>query len=390
MTLLFERPLSYYTLEQPGKYLSRLCHYVDSLVLQRDYALSRVQSNAVSNANGFKLLERVISEADPDTLLTLSDDTSVYIDGLKPIASSLNRLFDQVTMAHGLNTAFIKNSNGQPCREYILAVSPPDAISTYPFGGGWDAWKSMRTLRLADIDSPELTFSVFYDQIIFRNFPAKRAVFTLDAILLVLQYIQFRKWEQDNKRTPMEIVDYLHQYVIIPCLQNDILDNWLLKLYARILRDDAGLMSPMDSYWESANYGRIGGQYNQAVEEVSDLATLLNSNQIVPCRFFSSLRLGDKSVNAGYHDLSHNVSVPSLIQYMWTNILISKPWNDILFHIVRRSNIIPEFKTLKSVMRSDVQIILASRPWGDIRDPILQGEIMSSIDQWKNMFVVPH
>lgn len=388
MSLVLEGALRYYTLPQPGKYLSKLCHYVDFLTMQRDYAQSRVQTFPSRNANGIALLERIISMADVDALHGISSDMRAWTAGIAPYTEDFNRMFNAVTLSHGVNSHFIRNeTQGIKCKEYLLAVSTTDPLMDFPFGQGWDSWKDLRPLRLVNVDSNELTFHTFYDQLSFRNQPAIRAVITIDSGLLVMQYLKYLEYAEQKNLPEISVAEYLHTYVVIPSLQKDALSLWLLKVYTRILRVDTGIYSPMDSYWESANYGRIGGWYNQTVEEVRDLATWVTSTQMLPCRFLSSLNMPDGSnVNKAYHAFSRSVTVPAMTQYLWANMLISDPWNDLIFMLVQRQKQTPEFKTLRNMMRPEIQLVYAARPWSNIHDSVMAGSIRSRIEQWRSIF----
>lgn len=383
MALMFESALRYFTLDQPGKYLSRDYHYVDFLRFQRDYAVSKAPPHMVSNSSAISLLARILSEADLEALLLLETDFDQY-DEVSSISGDLDRMFSPVTLGSRVKTDFIRNEMGGVCKEWMFAVAPNDPYTTYPFGKDWSVWKSARPLRLHDIDSTELSFHYFYGQLSFRRIPAHRAVFTLDASLLVMQYLSYLRSNEEK----IDVSDYLYRYVILPTLAIDSLDIWLLKLYTNILQRSDDLSVPLDAYWESANAGRIGGQYRQTVEEITDLAKLLDTTQILPCRFLASLRMSDISVNQKYHLVSQTCAMPGLIQYMWANMAVSKLWMNLLFTIVSRSQSLTEYATMRSYLRPQLKLLQASRPWTNVHDESMASSVKETLDSWKTVFDV--
>ena len=142
--------------------------YIETLNTKRELLTERNINAPGYESNIIVLLRKILADADIPALLRKTSDLDRYLDILIFTTPSLNNIFDAVTTGLTFSDMAIRRTTPRT-EEFFIPVSCQDPLALLPFDRGWDYWQKVKPLRLVDIDSSELTFATYQDQIYFSN-----------------------------------------------------------------------------------------------------------------------------------------------------------------------------------------------------------------------------
>ncbi len=381
---MFSQSMKYYLKSCPPKIYPKMSHYIDYLIIQRDQAIAQHPLSGYETS-GIELLEKVLADADIPTIRTVSDPFDQYENMIGPIIGDLNQIFDPSYKGSIGFGSFVHNVKGQ-CAEYLIPSSPEDPYSTYPIGAGWDLWSTYKPLRMLNIDSHELSFQSYLDAITYKIDPPRFAVFSLDCAALIMQYVSYLGATVEQNR--LSLPDYLHRYVVYPCLINDALSIWLLNQYGQMIRDpDQDTEVPkVDFAWVTATNARIGSSYSGALSDVRSLVGLVaNGNVTPPCALSSLIMLDGTSVLSYYMSMTKSVTVSSLRQYLWAEYLRDELFLFLILDMASLYPSLPQFSKLVTYLKRDIALLTTSRFWNTIHNTALSAHVQGSLSRLSNI-----
>ncbi len=374
---MFFQSMSYYLKSCPPKIYPKLSHYIDYLTIQRNQAIAQHPLSGYETS-GIELLEKVLADADIQTIRTVTDPFDQYENMISPIIGDLNQIFDPSYKGSIGFGSFVHNVKGQ-CSEYLIPSAPADPYAIYPIGSNWDVWSTYRPLRMLNIDSHELSFQSYLDAITYKIDPPRFAVFSLDCAALIMQYISYLEATVEQDR--LSLPDYLHRFIVYPCLINDALSIWLINQYGQMIRDpdqDTDI-TKVDFAWVTATNARIGSSYSGALSDVRSLVSLVAKGNVTPpCALSSLIMLDSTSVLSTYLDIVKSVTVPSLRQYTWAEYLRDELYLFLILDIARLYPSLPQFSKMITYLKRDVALLTTSRFWNTIHNTSLSIHVQNS------------
>jgi len=345
--------------------MPHLKQYIETLNTQRELYSQR---NAVSpgyESNLAVLLRKILADADVPTLLAKKSDIDRYFDILVFTVPGLNGIFDTVTTGLSFYDIAIRRSAVRT-EEFYIPVACEDVVASLPLDQGWDAWKTIKPLRLVDIDSQELTFNTYQDQIVFTSLHPTRAVFTIDVAALVLQYVAYLS-SHDQAITQAE---YLHQWVIGYLLQ-DLQDLWLSNIYQTMLQTSVWTLTKTKDYvtqiTTDTRYGYHGTELPSALKELATMILACSNGSVTPSVLVQSLLLSNGSVPDFIRQLITTTSVEDHRQNIWMEYLKDSRWlNILLYAYILQPNFIAT-RNLFTNLKRDIPILCAQKVWHNCR-----------------------
>ena len=337
---MFDSLISAFNSTSTFKLYPRLTYYVKTLIRNSDIATDRYEhSHGYENA-GMTLLEKLLSDSHIySDLLPMNESLfDLYGETINYIVPSLNHIIDPVqNRIIRTQDYFIKKLTTYK-EEYFIPVSTANVEKDYLFNEDWGFWSNVRCLRLMHNNTHTLSFNINTDRVIYTRDCPSISVFTVDVALLILQYLVYLRTFKYNADT-VDIVSYLHRYVIFPCLSSDLVSVWLIKIYKAILLDQLDInYKEVDVTDKYVSLNKLGTGFIAFSQDVTDLCNLLKSGNITPQTLFNSLYMTEKeSASKRFKYLHHEVNIENLSQYNHLEFLSYMDWFTILVAILEKS-----------------------------------------------------
>lgn len=380
---MLDRAMSvYFDANTTPIYMAKMQGYINTLNIRRIEISGRYTPMVGTESQGVVLLRHILAFADIPDLLSYDNDFDRLVKGLLPIQTDLERIIDPVTTGIIRDSLFVSRQMGNRTIEILIPVKMEDYLKQLPLEKGWSEWQKLRPLRLVDVDSNELTFNTYKDQISFKKSPPKRAVFTVDVIALCLQYAKYV--ELNEGTSPIPIPEYLHRYVFSEGVMEDLQNLWLRNRYLHIISHpiekafDASEIT--DSIYHNI-YGYLGLQYTAAMEEMYRMMMRCKEGVTPPTRIVASLPLADMYVPAYVQNLQKTTVVSEARQNLWVEYLRDFSWLKLAY---RTHMLNPDFVSTKSFLRHldrDLDLLLKTRFWNSIKNAEMRASIEMEVKE---------
>lgn len=359
--------------------LPHLNNYIETLNTRRQMVADRYTTAVGYESNFVVLLRKILADADIPRLLNKSCDLDIYFDDLVYTHKDLDAIFDSTTTGLTFSDMVIAR-NQNKTQEYLIPVQCKDVFSSLPFDQGWDAWKTIKPVRLVDIDSTELTLNMYQDQIVFKkDFPTK-AVLTIDTTALVLQYINFLRSDTSGIFQP----EYLHRYVLVYLLE-DLQNLWLGTIYSKLVIQpnlDSENYIDINKIMGDHYYGYVGVEFPTAVKELILYIKAVKKGTLLPSSFLKSLRTSESDVISYLKNLLDTTSIDDRRQNRWAEYLRDIRWMTLIYNTF---NLCPDFvetKNLKTGLKRDLPILYGNRIWNNVHDTKTKQYIQTNMQEW--------
>jgi hypothetical protein len=368
--MLFRALDTYLLSHTTARAMPHLANYIETLNVRRELQTERTAAAAGYESNLVRLLRKILADAEIETLLRKAGDLDCYFDVLVYTVPRLNGIFDPVTTGLTFHDMAIRRS-AVHTEEFFIPVACQDPVSDLPFDQGWDAWRAVKPLRLVDLDSLELTFATWQDQIVFSKLPPARAVMTIDVAALVLQYIAFLREHDQALAQP----EYLHRYVLIHLLQ-DLEDLWLANVYGKLLARPSWFTdNPQRCIAQiigDTRYGFPGSELAIALQEVAGLIATCRGGAVTPAVLLQSLRLSDGNIPGFLETLIATTATEDQRQGYWVEYLRDMHWLTLMYDAYQLQ---PEFvatQNLRRNLKRDIPILMFMHFANNARSPAVR------------------
>lgn len=373
---MFEKIVAPYVKEISPRLSPKLNYYVRNLEGRRNIAFKRHDEFMGYDTRGMELIKKIYLDAHVDELLSITDPIDRYINGIFPMLDSLTRIFDPTVIGVHNFGSFIQSPIGKGV-DYIIPVKPDRVLEMYPFGEGWDAWQTVSALTLLDCDSNELTFKAYQDVLSFSKDKPDYALFALDVALLVLQRTVYLSTVPVEEQ--ISEMDFIHKYVIYPCLIFDYPKIWLLNQYNNVLAGvslDEGIKTELTSV-----YGMYGSQFDAFYLQIEKMRDDVTKGALKPDVMLSSLPLMDEESVSGYYKrIVATDGISPLRQYRWSEFLRDYKVLKIIIGVANLNPDFPKFSTFHSYLKRDFQYLAMSHPWTDLHNTKLRDVVKDRLD----------
>ena len=337
--------------------------YINYLRTVKSKILKTYGSSLGYLSPGIMTISQVLDVGMADQLAADNRDAmSMYLDSITINAQTAKTIFDPAYVGQIKSQEFVK---GQGCTEYIFPVTSTTPMTSYPIGKPWEQWKAFRALRLVEIDTNELSYLSYLDRIQFHTDPPSYAIFTLDVEGLLLQRVAYLKSLTSTDADPISLYEWIHTYVVFPCLVNDMLTHWLMVNYDNLITTAPNQLGVIDQ-WSNGHTNAMSGVFQH--DAFRDIYEMIrdNRNASLPLnRVLASMRLVDYPSVINYMDLMKSqVGFPQLLQYRWGEFM-----RDYRFMSIALKCAIASPKEMLSVSLGNTfprsyQFFLQTRPWG--------------------------
>lgn len=361
--MLFHALDTYLLRHVPARVMPHAGQYVETLNLRRQIIADRFTTGVGYESNLVVLLRKILADADIPALLRKASDLDCYLDVLQYTEPGLSNIFDATTTGLTFRDMAIRRSP-TPTVEYLIPVQCADVVASLPLDNGWEAWRSVRPLRLLDVDSLELTFAVHQDQIQYVRDPPSRAIVTIDVVALVLQYVNVLRADASG----LSQAGYLHRHVLIHLL-GDLEDLWLANLYDALLVDpDRFAREGTAALVGDGFYGFPGSELPIALKELTTMIGACRGGGLTPATLLASLPLSEGTVPGFVRAMIATTTIGERRQNYWMEYLRDRRWLDLIWRCYRLQ---PEFvatRNLATSLRRDLPILYAQRFWQACHD----------------------
>ena len=373
------RALDTYLTNTTVRTMPHLNNYIGTLNTRRQMITSRFTNAVGYESHIVVLLRKILADADIPQLMKKASDLDCYLDVLMYTQKDLNQIFD-ATMTGVSYSNLLIAKNPKNTAEFLIPVQCSDPLQQLPFDQGWDAWETVSPIRLVDLDSRELTFNFYQDQIVFKSDFPTRAVITIDVVALVLQYINFLKIDTTGMYQP----EYLHHYVLVHILR-DLEDLWLGNIYSQALLSTSpkkDMNVDINEIMADNFYGYVGVELPTALKEIFQFIQLVRDGNLYPASFINGLRTSNTTIDRYLVALLNTTTIADLRQYNWMEYLRDIRWLRILYDCY---SLIPNYIGTTNLIRSlrrDMPIMYATRFWSNCHDPKTRQYIEDDMKLW--------
>lgn len=367
----------FYSASATPIYMGKLEQYVTTLTTRRIQIVGQRYSQTPGReSRGVVLLRHALAFAEPQSIRERwSNDIDRIASGLLPIVDDIERLFDPVTTGTLREEVFIARRAGLTT-EVLIPARSDDPLQRLPIGKGWAAWQYVKPIRIIDIQSNELTFNAYMDQIVFKHDQPPMAVFAIDVVALVMQYVKYL--DLYNGAPPDTVQEYLHKYVLSDSLLEDLQNLWLRNRYLHMLKNPDVKITGNDDITASIYhgiYGYIGTQYTQAMEEVQRMIKRYQHGTTVPDRVLASFVVSDGKLPAYVQQMRAATSIPNTRQHYWVELLRDLTWLHFVYHTYSLNTDFVGYTSFMRQFKRDVGLLMNTRFWTsilrtDIRDRV--------------------
>lgn len=332
-----------------------------------------------ANSSGIATLSQLIGDANLDILIQdFPDPVDRYVSGIIPTANRIEPIFDPAYKGPIKQNSFVQVRGGAPCVEYVFPVSSSFTLKQSA-SESWDDWKDYHPLNLVSTDSKELTLFSYLDRIIYTLDPPTYVMFTLDTKGLLLKRIAYLKSEVDTPE-PMTLFQWLHQYVISPCLFNDGVTQWLLQQYLSLV--DSPKMAddkPIDR-WTGASNAEIGQLHTTAMNALGQIIEQNNTDAVRIPKVLASMILPIHGSLPKYRKYLHdNAIIVPQVQYRWGEFLRDYLPNLIALKLAIRDRKSLLSRTLGTQLPREMRLYLQTVPWNHVKLPRARDQIQGMV-----------
>jgi len=361
--MLFRALDTYLLRNAPQRSMPHFAQYIETLTVRREILTARYEDAPGYENRIVVFLRKILADADIPTLLRKSSDFDCYFDILRYTEPGLSNIFDPVTTGLSFYDMLIRKSSTSTV-EYYIPVQCEDVVATLPLDRGWEEWESVRPIRLVDVDSLELTFNTYQDQIVYQRDHPTRAVVTVDVVALVLQYVNFLQ----SGAPDLSQAEYIHRYVLIHLLV-DLQNLWLGNLYDTVLSNPGRMEhDSIAALTGDGFYGFPGTELPIALREFTAMLRMCRGGVITPATFLTSLKLSHDSVPSFLRNLLITTSIADRRQNYWMEYLRDMRWLNLMCKVY---DLQPDFvatRNLKTALRRDLPILYYQRFWQNCHD----------------------
>jgi len=371
--MYFDRAFAPYLRDVPGRNLGHLNNYVSTLNTRRRILTDRYVRSFGAESQGIRLLRRIINRVDLSQAIKARSSLECYIKYIQPIEEDLRRMFDP---AYGYNVpknSFVTSRQSERIIEIITPMSMPAYPAHLPLSSfEWERWKDVRSLRMLANDSPELSFHLYTDRIVYGSKAPTYVVIGIDPVPLVLQYISYVRAYGAEKTISQ--TQYLSQNVVIPCLMTDIGNIWLRNTYATILKSlntqsDVEDIKDIQSVWGGQLYGYLGSQFDNGMRDVARLVADTKKKAVRPEVLLTSLTGVTGNMVAILKDYRETCILDTGRQSYWVQFLKDMDWMSLVFRCVKFFRGNPVHRQFLLLLERDLALMKLSRFWVNIRNP---------------------
>ncbi len=317
------------------------------------------------NGNGTRLLTAILKTADLEAMIRTDKYTDYIVNILYPMVKDLEKHIDVRRGNYTANKLFIKTKNA--CFEMITPVRTEYPLENIPFDVPYDdpRWNTIRPFRIVELGACDLTFSLHTDYLQYRKHGPTHAVYTLDCFALVTKFIAYYKSRVTVPNFDQCILDFLHDDIIIPTLQEDSLALWLRNIYRSQFILNSPLESRTSTVWDAIVTDTLGSDFTGAMMDVHRIKKEIENNAISLRTLVSSLPLTttNKSFSVYYTQLCDTTRIPRQQPYIWVECLKHLTWIETILLFTSFIPDHPESLTLRRQVRRDLELWVMMKPW---------------------------
>lgn len=338
-------------------------------VIDHNYLVTR---NGLGHETlGMQQLRHILNFLELDYLLRLPNHYERYTNALAPIYDSLISTFDKSQSGQYYTNYYIQRGANQGTQEYIFPVTDTNCIVNLPmYTEEWAVWKTIHPLHLWTHDSDELTTNVTNTYIRFTQELPSYAVFTIDVISLILQYVTWYKYQREHELAQRLVEEspqqyYLHRYVFSP-LMYDCFDLWTIKQFNRLL--DMESRTEVTEYFNTKNlqhepqYGYISTNITQGFEYAWNVASS-QVNTIRPEGLLSSRLLANGTLHQRMRYTNDKLEFPEWNRYDWCRLLRDHDLILLVVKIWERRKDLGTAMKLFTYLLYELRNLTRERPW---------------------------
>lgn len=354
-----------YLRETPGKTLSRYHRFLQALRAYYQIRHHRFLASAGYEHVGISLLKQVLGEADYDWMSTKRDITS-YMNHVQHIKPIMDGHYAQTVTGREYTNYFVGTIHSSRTTEFLAPTEDVAVFTKLPFDQKWDAWKSIKPVRLWYHDSPELSLNISHDRFNFHKTPPSYAVFTIDTVALTYKYHHWMKeglGEEIRDRDGLTKQFFIHKHVICPMME-DLIDVWILQ---KILGSVLMYTAPSDIALEMAvdrerQYSDATVQYLDGMIALEEELNDIKESKLRPSIFLNSQVLFTGSLFDRIRESLTTVRTSSLRQYEYLSLLKDLDLIKLVMKIYDLSNL-PTGRQIRLVAEREYRSMEKRKPW---------------------------
>jgi hypothetical protein len=355
-----------------------------NILIQRTKTLQQRQLLAPGKGSRIIVLfQKILDLVDYTYLFKLNNDydrLSRYFTTFRREAEST---FSQYATGHLNNDLLVSKAVN-----YLIPVSPINAIRDLPMDKGYEYWKHMRPFKILSHTSSEYTIDLIDDIIKFSHEPPTGILACLDPIVLCFMYFHYLKYNGYNYRL-IDNRTWLHKAVWLP-IQQDLIDIFLLRIIDVIVRyvdiRQENMLYDQLNIWLSKMSSSIAPG-NQIISSSFNLLTGIQSiknRTITPMSFLSSNILNQKSVYNYITDLINMYDIESGRQYVHMKYLRDQYVFNICYNICRLNVETPAFRSFLIKLSWHLIKLYNANIWQSIMDQSLRTNVKQSLNEQIN------
>ena len=326
---------------------------------------------------GISALAQVIGDAEVDLLIKdYPDPVDRYLRGIIPIAHRVSSLIDPSYRGPIKAGSFITSPTR--CMEFIFPITPRVPFGTYPMTQNWDDWKGFSPLHLIDIDTEELSFLNYLDTIAFKKSNPSYAAFTLDVRGLLMMYIAYVRSVPVTEQST--IGEWLHRYVVYPCLINDMLTHWLLTQYSALAENTYMSDDGVIDKWSTATNVSIGSSHKAALDDTAYFLRQMREGTLTVNKLMNSLELIDYGSLYEYHDFLKNELDFSLSpQLQWGEFMRDYRLMRLTLQACLLYTKTSEIESFAQQFSRAFKLYVGTAPWNQIKQHTVRDTIVGQV-----------
>jgi hypothetical protein len=278
-----------------------------------DKTIRRFTNNKLSYEFAY-MIESLLSFIDGDVIDEYDDIMDFFMEHGSTFAVDMERHIDPLKMGFKYNTIC---KNNPPIPEIYI----PSYASSYMklltlHENNWDAWLAAKPFKLWTHTSDELQLDLSTGYLKYKEDPPEFIFSMIDCRLLVLMFFSYVKTV--GKYSP-DLKNTFFVSSILPHVIFDLCDVWLIRQVQIInnMEDKSELKNVFKSftiYDDKTTF--VGEGYQQAAEEIFDLARMVGSINITPMGFIESIPLTrGETIGSRMRSTIEERDLPHLAQY---------------------------------------------------------------------------
>lgn len=192
------------------------------------------------------ILSAILNQVDHTVLLNMDTGYKRFNEIVKH-TDTIERLFDPLYTGVSDNNPFVEN-HGDTIN-YCLRTKVSNPLLNLPIGSGWEAWETVKPLRVLYHDSPELLYDFCSTSIAFKHSPPQVCVLSLDIVQFIMKYLAYAEYKEIVGYTSSEFI--MHH--VLDALHEDMVAQWLLNL----ISDTMELSTPTEEIASQQSHGIV-------------------------------------------------------------------------------------------------------------------------------------